>query len=318
MHIILVSDRMATAKTITLTRRHVVTAVAALVGLVLLVSTLASFVTLKHIERIPLPYAQSLLLSLRQQEAQKTQDVVRDNLNAMAVKLGEMQARIVRLDTLGERLARLTGIKPEAPQDEPPAAGAGKGGPLVMLPARLDENDLQRQLEILALQLESRDDHFGLLETRLLDERVRRSLLPTALPIAGAESASGFGWRRDPFNGQRALHEGVDFSVDSGTPVLAAAGGVVVSAEYHPAYGNLIEIDHGNELTTRYAHASRMLVKEGAVVRRGQKIAEVGSTGRSTGPHLHFEVRVKGMARDPRRFLEAARSGDRLLAAAIE
>lgn len=318
MHIILVSDRMATAKTITLTTRHVVTAAAFLLGLVLLVSTLASFVTLKHIERIPLPYAQNLLLSLRQQEAQKTQEVVRDNLNAMAVKLGEMQARIVRLDTLGERLARLTGIKPDAPQGESPAAAAGKGGPLVMLPAALDEHDLQRQLEILALQLESRDDHFGLLETRLLDERVRRSLLPTTLPIAGAETASGFGWRRDPFNGQRALHEGVDFSVDTGTPILAAAGGVVVSAEYHPAYGNLIEIDHGSDLTTRYAHASRVLVKPGAVVRRGQKIAEVGSTGRSTGPHLHFEVRVKGLPRDPQRFLEAARSGDRLLAAAIE
>lgn len=316
MHIILVSDRMATAKTITLTTRHVVTFLAALVGLVLLVSTLASFVTLRHIERIPLPYAQSLLLSLRQQEAQKTQEVVRDNLSAMAVKLGEMQARIVRLDTLGERLARLTGIKPETPPEETTAAG--KGGPLVMLPAALGEADLQRQLDILALQLETRDDHFGLLETRLLDERVRRSLLPTTLPIPGAESASGFGWRRDPFNGQRALHEGVDFSVDSGTPILAAAGGVVVSAEYHPAYGNLIEIDHGDELTTRYAHASRMLVKEGAVVRRGQKIAEVGSTGRSTGPHLHFEVRVNGVARDPQRFLEAARTGDKLLAAAIQ
>jgi murein DD-endopeptidase MepM/ murein hydrolase activator NlpD len=318
MHIILVSDRMATAKTITLTKRHVAGAIAVLTGLVLLFSSLASFVTLRHIERIPLPYAQNLLLSLRQQEAQKTQEVVRDNLNAMAVKLGEMQARIVRLDTLGERLARLTGIKAETLAEEPAPSAAGRGGPLVMLPPALAEPDLERQLEILALQLETRDDHFGLLETHLLDERVRRSLLPTALPISGAENASGFGWRRDPFNGQRALHEGVDFSVDAGTPILAAAGGVVVAAEYHSAYGNLIEIDHGNDLTTRYAHASRMLVKEGAIVRRGQKIAEVGSTGRSTGPHLHFEVRVKGVARDPKRFIEAARSGDKLLAAALQ
>jgi murein DD-endopeptidase MepM/ murein hydrolase activator NlpD len=314
MHIILVSDRMATAKTITLTKRHVLAGCAVLAGLVLLFSSLASFVTLKHIESIPLPYAQSLLLSLRHQEARKTQDIVRDNLNAMAVKLGEMQARIVRLDTLGERLARLTGIKPEVAHQEPASVEGGKGGPLVMLPAALTETDLQRQIKILAFQLETRGDHFGLLETRLLDERVRLSLLPTTLPIAGGDNASGFGWRRDPFNGQRALHEGVDFSVDTGTPILAAAGGVVVAAEYHSAYGNLVEIDHGNELSTRYAHASRILVKEGAVVRRGQKIAEVGSTGRSTGPHLHFEVRVKGVAQNPQRFLEAARSGDKLFA----
>ena len=103
------------------------------------------------------------------------------------------------------------------------------------------------------------------------------------------------------------MHEGIDFIADSGTPIVAAAAGIVVAAERHPQYGNLVEIDHGNDLVTRYAHASRVLVKEGALVKRGQKIAEVGSTGRSTGPHLHFEVRFKGAAQNPSRFLQNAR-----------
>jgi murein DD-endopeptidase MepM/ murein hydrolase activator NlpD len=100
----------------------------------------------------------------------------------------------------------------------------------------------------------------------------------------------------------------VDFPSPVGTPIMAAASGIVLSAEWHPEYGNLIEIDHGNEMTTRYAHASKLLVKAGEVVKRGQRIAEVGSTGRSTGPHLHFEVRFHGIAQNPNRFLEAAQA----------
>ena len=103
------------------------------------------------------------------------------------------------------------------------------------------------------------------------------------------------------------MHEGVDFPSEIGTKVVSAAAGIVVSAQYHPDYGNVIEIDHGNDLTTRYAHTARMLVKPGSVVKRGQLIAEVGNTGRSTGPHLHFEVRFRGIAQNPNRFLEQAR-----------
>jgi murein DD-endopeptidase MepM/ murein hydrolase activator NlpD len=102
------------------------------------------------------------------------------------------------------------------------------------------------------------------------------------------------------------MHEGIDFIAETGTPIVAAAAGIVVTSEFHPQYGNVIEIDHGNDLLTRYAHASKLLVKHGAIVKRGQKIAEVGSTGRSTGPHLHFEVRYKGAAQNPSRFLRNA------------
>ena len=130
-------------------------------------------------------------------------------------------------------------------------------------------------------------------------------MVPTQQPVVGGTLGSSFGWRIDPVNGQSALHTGLDFPASNGTPILAAAGGVVVVQEYHPAYGNMVEIDHGNDLITRYGHASKVLIKKGDLIKRGQKIAEVGSTGRSTGSHLHFEVLVQGVFQDPQKFLTA-------------
>jgi lysostaphin len=126
------------------------------------------------------------------------------------------------------------------------------------------------------------------------------------LPVRAPFNASGFGKRVDPFTGQLAMHEGIDFLADAGSPIVAAAGGVVVFAGFHPQYGYVVDIDHGNDLVTRYAHQSKLLVKEGDVVARGRKIGEVGSTGRSTGPHLHFEVRFRGVAQNPSKFLLAS------------
>lgn len=114
---------------------------------------------------------------------------------------------------------------------------------------------------------------------------------------------SGFGVRADPFTGRAALHSGLDFPADNGTPIVAAAGGMVASTEWHPQYGQLLEIDHGRGLVTRYAHLSKLHVRQGDLVKRGQRVAEVGSTGRSTGAHLHFEVLVDGAPQDPARFL---------------
>jgi murein DD-endopeptidase MepM/ murein hydrolase activator NlpD len=127
-------------------------------------------------------------------------------------------------------------------------------------------------------------------------------MVPSSAPVIGPVG-SGFGFRSDPFTGRAALHTGLDFPADIGTPILAAAGGMVVSSAPHPAYGNLVEIDHGNGLLTRYAHTSKMLVKAGDLVKRGQVVAQVGTSGRSTGPHLHFEVLVEGVPQNPARFL---------------
>jgi murein DD-endopeptidase MepM/ murein hydrolase activator NlpD len=303
VHIILVSDRLATARTITITLRHLVLAAVGLALTVLLLSSLFSYVTVRHAAEVRLPFLQSLLMSVREQETQKARDFMRENLNAMAVRLGQMQAQLMRLDTLGERLGQLSGIKATElkPADKP-----GQGGPLVVPSKPLTPEDIQRQLDQLSRQLESKGDYLGLIESEMMDERVKKNQLPTALPVEAQWNASSFGWRIDPFTGEQAMHEGIDFSAPPGTPIRAAAAGIVVAAERHPFYGNMVEIDHGNDLVTRYAHASKLLVKEGALVKRGQKVAEVGSTGRSTGPHLHFEVRFKGAAQNPNRFLQNA------------
>lgn len=303
MHIILVSDRTATAKAVKLSVLHVVGAVAGVLAVLLIFASLFSFITLRHIEQIPLPFVQKSLAALRQQEAQKTQEIVRDDLSAMAAKVGEMQGRVMRLDLLSERLSKLAGIKLQDVQATPRPAAAGRGGPLVVPAEGITEEDLRRQIEALTQQVDSRGDYFGVVENRLLDQKARVNLLPTTVPVVGALNTSGFGLRRDPFTGQGAMHEGVDFAAPTGTPIVAAAAGVVVTAEYSPSYGYLVEIDHGEGLTTRYGHASRLFVTSGALVKPGQRIAAVGSTGRSSGAHLHFEVRMNGAAMDPALFL---------------
>jgi murein DD-endopeptidase MepM/ murein hydrolase activator NlpD len=148
----------------------------------------------------------------------------------------------------------------------------------------------------------------GVLEAQLFEQAVKKKLLPTMLPVSAPFNASGFGMRIDPFTGQHAMHEGIDFLAELGSPIVAAASGVVIFAGFHPQYGNMVDVDHGNDLVTRYAHASKLYVKEGDIVQRGRKIAEVGSTGRSTGPHLHFEVRFKGVAQNPARFVLASQA----------
>ena len=308
MHIILVSDRLATAKSINLGWRHLIWGIAGFVGLVIGMSSLFSYVTMRHAAEIRLPFLQDMLRAMTAAETERSKEFVRENLNAMAVKLGQMQAQLTHLDSLGERLTKMSGALPADSRSNKVDHGSDRrGGPLVQ-PTPLSPADLQAALDELSRQIESRSDTLSMMESQLLDERVRKSMLPTTLPVTGQWNASSFGWRIDPFTGERALHEGVDFAADPGTPVYAAAAGVVITAERHPDYGNMVEIDHGNDLTTRYAHASKLLVKPGTLVRRGQQIALSGSTGRSTGPHLHFEVRLRGIAQNPNRFLESAKA----------
>lgn len=315
MHIILVSDRLATARSITLTWRHLFLTVVALAVSVVMLSSVFSYLTVRHAAEIRLPFLQDLLRTMNAEESQRSRDFVRENINVMAVKLGEMQAQLLRLDTIGERLAGIAGIRlQELKAIETKAAPAdGRGGPLLRA-SEMTPAELQRAVDSLAQQVEAKSDAISLIESQLLEDRIRKSLLPTSLPVEAQWNASAYGWRLDPFTGERAMHEGVDFVATPGTPIRAAAAGIVIGAALHPQYGNLVEIDHGRELTTRYAHASRLFVKPGQFVRRGQKIAEVGTTGRSTGPHLHFEVRVQGIAQNPDRFLRMAQAGPRQLA----
>ncbi len=304
MHIILVSDRMATARSITITRGHLALIATGLLVVMLLLSSMFSYLTVRHAAEIRLPFLQELLRTVSLEEVGKTRELVRDNLSTMAVRLGQMQAQLMELDSLGERIAGLAGVKSLEPKKlGEKTDSASKGGPLLR-PDSLTQQEMQRALDELARQIELRSDTLAGLEDMLFSERIRRNLLPTARPVANDARASGFGWRTDPFTGQAAMHEGIDFTAEIGTPILAAASGIVTNVERHPEYGNLVEIDHGDEVTTRYAHASAVFVKVGEFVKRDQKIAAVGNTGRSTGPHLHFEVRVKGVAQNPSRFLD--------------
>jgi murein DD-endopeptidase MepM/ murein hydrolase activator NlpD len=307
VHIILVSDRLATARTIVLTWRHMVAAGVAMVFLVVALASLISYLTVRHAAEVQMPFLQAMVEATTAENSRVTHERMRENLNAMAIRLGEMQAQLMRLDSMGERLAGLAGIKR---QDIGPTATNtkdGRGGPAVA-PMPLSADELRQAVETLSHQLEAKTDALSLMESQLLDERIRKNKLPTSLPLEASWNASSFGWRVDPFTGEADMHPGVDFPAESGTPIKVAAAGVVINVEKNPSYGNMVDIDHGDDLVTRYAHCSKVLVQPGALVKRGQVIAEVGSTGRSTGPHLHFEVRIHGVAQNPNRFLQMAKA----------
>ena len=297
MHIILVSNRLATARTLNITTRMVMTAVAGFILLSFVVSFLFSWIGV----RFNMPFAAELVASVQQISNRKTEEYLRDNVTSMAVKLGEMQAQLMRLDSLGERVSKSTGIV--LPKNEA-SSKAGQGGPLINPSRPLSVNELQREIDRLAEIVEQRSDSLTALESQLMERRIKTTLLPTIVPIDANHVGSTFGRRIDPIAGVGAMHEGIDFVADTGTQVIASAGGVVQIAEHHPQYGKLIEIDHGNDFSSRYAHLSRIDIKPGQIVKRGQIIGVSGNTGRSTGPHLHFEVRFKGVAQNPARFLQ--------------
>jgi murein DD-endopeptidase MepM/ murein hydrolase activator NlpD len=285
-------------------------------ALLLLSGAVYSLVFLKA-AREQWPVLSTIVRPFVQGEFAQRDRFMRDNLDAMAKKVGEMQAKLVKLETLSERVAGQAGVKPsELRPSDKPAKGAqggaqggvqsgGQGGPFVPLTAPTLES-LYAAVDKLDQAADLQADVMTLVESRMLEGRLAQLMLPSMSPVA-VPVGSGFGFRSDPFTGRAALHSGLDFPAETGKPIMAAAGGVVISTEPNPSYGNQVEVDHGNGLVTRYAHASKVLVRAGDVVKRGQVIAQVGNSGRSTGPHLHFEVLVDGVPQDPARFLNASR-----------
>ncbi|MDD2915502.1 MAG: M23 family metallopeptidase [Gallionella sp.] len=304
MNVILVSSSLAKTRSITLNGWHVSGLALLLFGLILGASFTLQYTLVRFAPEGLGDGVRSFLSKIQSAEQQKQQSYLHSSLDAMAARVGQMQAQMQRLDTLGARLAKLTGMKPEEFRfDQPPA----QGGPLVTSPLQeMSVASLDQQLSILTKVVNDRSDKLMALETMLLQNQLSNKMLLSIEPINNGWYSSNFGWRIDPFTGASAMHEGVDYVVPAGTVIHASAGGVVSYSSNHAQYGNMVEIDHGNDIVTRYAHASRLLVKVGQVVRRGEKIAEVGSTGRSTGNHLHFEVRYQGIAQNPVRFLQKA------------
>jgi murein DD-endopeptidase MepM/ murein hydrolase activator NlpD len=304
MQIMITHGNMGRTRVLHFNRFQLVAALFGLViGLLLLSGTLYHVIFLKAAREGWPVVSQIVRLVVRDEFAQRDR-FMRENLDAMAQKLGEMQAKLIKLEAIGERVSGLAGVKPEElKQIAPSAPRGGQGGPFV--PARTPSvEQLHGMMDSLDEAAEQSTDLFTMIESRLFEKKLASLMVPNSPPLNVAVG-SGFGFRSDPFSGRAALHTGLDFAADVGTPIMAAAGGMVRSANFHAAYGNLLEIDHGNGLTTRYAHTSKILVKPGDIVKRGQTVALVGTTGRSTGPHLHFEVMVDGVLQNPAKFLYA-------------
>jgi len=305
INIIIVSEKMAKPKTLGMFESLglLLALILVPVVLILLFITPQQVIKSQGVKAMLPPHLRGAMLSTQ------------NHLDAYAKQIGELQARILRLDAQNQRLSKLAGVKSTAepinertPVNEVPAVeplvseSLGQGGPLVK-DSPLSEEDLKATIEQMSADLDFRDEYQGKIEAKLLQKSVLREMLPNSSPVAAAYSSSSYGWRIDPLNGHRAFHEGLDFPASVGMPVYAAADGIVTTAVQTPDYGNLLKIDHGSGLETRYAHNSRLLVKSGDRVMKGQKIALIGSTGRSTGPHLHYEIRLNGNPLDPREYL---------------
>ena len=302
MHLIITDAWLAKSQAIYLSgTRLLLAGFVAAFTLMVVAASLYHWVFLKG-AREGWPVVGTLVRLVVKDEAEQRDRFMRENLDLMAKRLGEMQAKIMQLEALGERVSGLAGVNPADFK-----APVGSGGALVGS-RPLSMQELQATLADLDKITDQRVDLMTLMESRLFDQKIKKLMVPTQQPVVGSTLGSAFGWRIDPVNGHSALHTGLDFPASQGTPIVAAAGGIVVTQEYHAAYGNMVEIDHGNDLITRYAHASRVLVKKGDLIKRGQKIAEVGSTGRSTGSHLHFEVLVQSVFQDPQKFLLAGQN----------
>ena len=305
MNIILVSDSLAKSRSLTLSQSQVLLIAFAILacGFVLAITTYV--VTMKFAVDLRNPYLRSLLAVLHQDDLRRNEEQMRDNLNALAVKVGELQARILRLDAFGERLAKAAGVKREEFRfDEKP----GQGGPAPVSSRDVSIGEFNQMLAEISRVLDDRSDKLGVLDSLLMDDRLARKSIPTTMPVALGYYSSNYGHRIDPISGRTSYHTGVDIIAAPGTPVMAAAGGVVSYSGWMAEYGNVVEVSHDNGLTSRYAHLSRSLVKVGEVVLKGQPIAKVGNTGRTTGPHLHFEVREKGIPLNPNKFLSLDKS----------
>lgn len=223
---------------------------------------------------------------------------------ALTAKVAELQARLVRLDAVGERLTKVAKLdKGEFDFRQPP----GVGGPLNNLKVSSSSGaDFLLAVNQLTQHVQNREQQFKALDSILISRSFEIEALFDSLPVENGYLSSTFGYRTDPFNGKQEFHSGIDFTAPAGTSVTAVAPGVVTSSSLTSDYGNLIEINHGERFETRYAHNKVNLVKVGDVVKKGQIIALVGSTGRSTAPHVHFEVYKNGRVVDPATYLHTA------------
>lgn len=237
-------------------------------------------------------------------EVAYAKQVAQSNIDALSAKVGALQAHITRLDALGQLLTRMAGLKHgEFNFSVPPA----EGGPEVSAPLQhVGLPDFLDNLNQLSKQINSREQQLTVLEGLLMNRAVQLQAQPSGPPVVEGYESSPFGMRIDPFTGELSFHPGIDFAGPEGEPIKAVAAGVVTWAGPRDGYGDMVEIDHGNGYATLYGHSEKLLVHVGEVVKKGQEIALLGSTGRSTGPHVHFEVLYNGKPVNPAKFVNSA------------
>ncbi len=248
----------------------------------------------KKVRQVEKVFVEELLVAEKEQKQN-----IRDNFNLLANHIGRLQAHLLRLNALGNRLVTLAKLdESEFNFAQHPALGGLEHDAV----DKMDQ--FTNILEQLRVYFEDREYQLQALEYLLADDKLKKIIIPLGKPVNNAWVSSGYGWRSDPFKKKRSLHKGIDFAGKKGETIVATGAGIVIWAGRWGSYGNLVEIDHGEGFTTRYAHNSKIFVKLGDQVVRGDKIAAMGSTGRSTSTHLHYEILFNGKQINPMKYIK--------------
>lgn len=305
MNILLVSERLGCSGCINMSRRSLITVTTAIFLAVPLLSGYIGYrwASENGVADGTLTARMQAELAQQRQELEEAKRTAEENLAALTVRLGQMQAHVIRLDALGQRLTKMAKLENgEFDFGNPPA----QGGPETGDGASIQLPDFLSQLDALSNQLDDRSQQLSVLETVLLNQTVQAEVMPQGRPSTTGFISSHFGLRNDPFTGKIAVHKGVDLAGKQGSEVVAVAPGVVTWSGQRLGYGNMVEVTHGNGYVTRYGHNEKNLVQMGQMIKKGQPIALMGSTGRSTGPHVHFEVYFNGKVVDPMKYIQAS------------
>lgn len=280
----------------------------------------------RHFGMPSLPVHEQLASVESSPEALRDAALIRHNLNVMASQIGQLRAQADMINRMGERLAINSGADSDASELHELLSQNAQASDEPMEDLEPDNDsvvsgeELGRELDRLKVALSKGDDTLKTVDLVMQMKGAQLQRTPTAIPVSmnNARVSSTYGWRKNPVTGRYMLHSGVDFAAPAGSSVFAASAGIVVAAGTMNGYGNVVDIDHGNGVVTRYAHNSKLLVKAGDLVAKRQVIARVGSTGRSTGSHVHFEVRVNDEPTDPIAFLSQMSSSTAVASATPE
>lgn len=309
MNILVVSKRLGGSACLCLNKGRIIALVTAVFLIIPSVALYAGYRLGQHnapINPATITASVNSELERQQNEILEAKRNAKDNLNALTLRLGQMQAHVIRLDALGQRLTRIAGLDSgEFDFSSPPAQGGPEDGDSVAADS-IAMPDFVTQLEGLSAQLEDREQQLSVLENMIMNHNLQAEVLPAGRPITKGWISSKYGIRTDPFTGKPEFHKGLDLAGKEGTDIFAVAAGVVTWAGKRYGYGNLVEINHGKGYVTRYGHSEKVLVKVGDTVKKGQIVAKIGNTGRSTGPHVHFEVWRNGHTVDPMKYVQAS------------